>query len=155
MAFANPPRLGFLRFGCKNCAVFTALIVVAVLASATAYGLIDRKRSGSINTKEDSQHLVRASEIGSELGEAATVLQFSSAFCTPCRATRSTLSSVILNFPKIKHIEVDAESHLDLVRRLDIRQTPTTLFLNSAGREIARAVGAPKRDQVINALQKI
>ena len=135
--------------------MFTTLLVVAVLAAATTYGFVDRKRSGSINTKEDSQHLIRASEIGSELGETATVLQFSSAFCTPCRATRSTLSSVILHFPKIKHVEVDAESHLDLVRRLDIRQTPTTLFLNAAGREIARAVGAPKRDQVISALQKI
>jgi thioredoxin-related protein len=65
------------------------------------------------------------------------------------------LSTVIAHYPKIKHVEVDAESNLELVRRLDIRQTPTTLFLNSEGREIARAVGAPKRDQVINALSKI
>lgn len=71
------------------------------------------------------------------------------------RATRSTLSSVITHYPKIKHVEVDAESNLDLVRRLDIRQTPTTLFLNSDGREIARAVGTPKRQQVINALERI
>ena len=135
--------------------MFTTIIVVAVLAAATAYGFIDRKRSGSINAKDGSKHHVSSKEIGSELGEAATVLQFSSAFCTPCRATRSTLASVILHFPKIKHVEVDAESHLELVRRLDIRQTPTTLFLNSVGKEIARAVGAPKRDQVISALQNI
>lgn len=105
--------------------------------------------------KEDLRHSVSASEIGSELGEEATVLQFSSAFCTPCRATRSTLSSVVSHYPKIKHVEVDAESNLDLVRRLDIRQTPTTIFLNSSGKEIARAVGAPKRDQVVNALERI
>ena len=116
---------------------------------------MDRKRAGTIKTKADSRHQIASHEIGSELGESATVLQFSSAFCTPCRATRSTLSSVIAHFPKIKHVEVDAESNLALVRRLDIRQTPTTLFLNSAGREIARAVGAPKRDQVISALERI
>ena len=75
--------------------------------------------------------------------------------CTPCRATRSTLSTVVTHYPKIKHIEVDAESNLDLVRRLDIRQTPTTLFLNASGKEIARAVGAPKREQVINALENL
>ena len=62
---------------------------------------------------------------------------------------------MISHYPKIKHIEVDAESNLDLVRRLDIRQTPTTLFLNPAGQEIARAVGAPKRDQVFEALARI
>ena len=131
------------------------LIVAAVLILAVGFGIVDRKRSGKVNLKEDSRHQVSAVEIGSELGEVATVLQFSSAFCTPCRTTRSTLSSVISHYPKIKHVEVDAESKLDLVRRLDIRQTPTTLFLNSAGREIARAVGAPKRDQVVNALARI
>ena len=131
------------------------LLVVSLLLLATGYGLANRKRSGRINKKIDSSHLVSATEIGSQLGESATVLQFSSAFCSPCRQTRSTLSSVIVHYPKIKHVEVDAESNLALVRRLDIRQTPTTLFLNSAGKEIARAVGAPKRDQVINALERI
>ena len=131
------------------------LIVAAVLIIALAYGFVDRSRTGKVTVKEDSRHQVSASEIGSELGEVATVLQFSSAFCTPFRATRSTLSSVISHYPKIKHVEVDAESKLDLVRRLDIRQTPTTLFLNSEGKEIARAVGAPKRDQVVNALARI
>jgi thiol-disulfide isomerase/thioredoxin len=130
-------------------------IIAAVLLLATAYGLWDRSRTGRINERVDSRHLVNSDEIGSELGESATVLQFSSAFCTPCRATRSTLSSVIAHYPKIKHVEVDAESNLALIRRLDIRQTPTTLFLNSDGREIARAVGAPKRLQVINALERI
>jgi len=133
----------------------TLALVALVLAFATAFGIWDKRRSGRVTVKEDLRHSVSASEIGSELGEEATVLQFSSAFCTPCRATRSTLSSVVSHYPKIKHVEVDAESNLDLVRRLDIRQTPTTIFLNSSGKEIARAVGAPKRDQVVNALERI
>ena len=133
----------------------TALLIVVVLTLASAYGVWDKKRSGAIKNKVDERHLVSANEIGSELGEQATILQFSSAFCTPCRATRSTLSTVVTHYPKIKHIEVDAESNLDLVRRLDIRQTPTTLFLNASGKEIARAVGAPKRDQVISALENL
>ena len=133
----------------------TLALVALVLTFATAFGIWDKRRSGRVTVKEDLRHSVSASEIGSELGEEATVLQFSSAFCTPCRATRSTLSSVVSHYPKIKHVEVDAESNLDLVRRLDIRQTPTTIFLNSSGKEIARAVGAPKRDQVVNALERI
>ena len=133
-----------------------SLILIAfVLVLATSYGFWDKKRSGKINVKADNRHLVRASEIGSQLGESATILQFSSAFCTPCRATRSTLSSVVSHYPKIKHVEVDAESNLELVRRLDIRQTPTTLFLNAEGKEIARAVGAPKRNQVVTALDNL
>ncbi len=140
---------------CENISVNSLIIVAVVLLLATGYGLWDRKQSGTINRKVDSRNLVNPTELGSELGESATILQFSSAFCTPCRATRSTLSSIVTHYPKIKHVEVDAESNLALVRRLDIRQTPTTLFLNSDGREIARAVGAPKRQQVINALERI
>ncbi len=130
-------------------------LIVVLLALASAYGFWDKKRSGKINVKADDRHSVSESEIGNSLGEHATILQFSSAFCTPCRATRSTLSSVVSHYPKIKHVEVDAESHLELVRRLDIRQTPTTLFLNAEGKEIARAVGAPKRDQVVSALNNL
>jgi thioredoxin-related protein len=55
----------------------------------------------------------------------------------------------------VKHIQVDAESHLELVRELDIRSTPTTLFINSKGIEVGRAAGTPKRDQVLAALSNI
>jgi thioredoxin-related protein len=55
----------------------------------------------------------------------------------------------------VKHIQVDAESHLELVRELDIRSTPTTLFINSQGIEVGRAAGTPKRDQVLAALANI
>ena len=55
----------------------------------------------------------------------------------------------------VKHIQVDAESHLELVRELDIRSTPTTLFINNQGIEVGRAAGTPKRDQVLAALSNI
>ena len=59
---------------------------------------------------------------------------------------------MILDLHGVKHIDVDAESHLELVRKLNIRSTPTTLILNSHGVEIGRAVGAPKREQVVDAI---
>jgi thioredoxin-related protein len=55
----------------------------------------------------------------------------------------------------VKHIQVDAESHLELVRELDIRSTPTTIFVNRDGIEVGRAAGTPKRDQVLAALANI
>ena len=55
----------------------------------------------------------------------------------------------------VKHIQIDAESHLELVRRLDIRSTPTTIFLNLDGVEVGRAAGTPKREHVITALAAI
>ena len=85
-------------------------------------------------------------------GERATLVQFSSAFCAPCRATRRILTDVAGAVPGVVHIEVDAEHHLETVRRLGILRTPTTLVLDAAGREIARAAGAPRKEQVLSAL---
>jgi thiol-disulfide isomerase/thioredoxin len=86
------------------------------------------------------------------LGEKATLLQFSSAFCAPCRATRRTLSEVAAVVPGVEHLEVDAEHHLELVRRLGVLRTPTTLVLDATGHEVARAAGAPRKEQVLAAL---
>ncbi len=86
------------------------------------------------------------------LGERATLLQFSSAFCAPCRVTRRVLGEVADLVPGVTHVEVDAEHHLDLVRRLGIARTPTTLVLDAGGREVSRASGAPTRDEVLATL---
>jgi thiol-disulfide isomerase/thioredoxin len=86
------------------------------------------------------------------LGERATLLQFSSAFCAPCRATRRVLGEVADVLPGVAHVEVDAEQHLDLVRRLGVVRTPTTLVLDPDGRELTRASGAPRKHEVLAAL---
>jgi hypothetical protein len=53
----------------------------------------------------------------------------------------------------VAHVEVDAEAHLDLVRALGVVRTPTTLLLDAAGRELTRATGTPRTDQVLAALE--
>jgi thiol-disulfide isomerase/thioredoxin len=86
------------------------------------------------------------------LGERATLVHFSTAFCAPCRATRQVLSQVSEAVEGVRHVEVDAESHLDLVRRLRIRRTPTVFVLDGAGRIRNRASGQPRRDEVLAAV---
>lgn len=82
-------------------------------------------------------------------GERFTLLQFSSAFCAPCRATRRVLEDVSGSTPGVAHLEVDAEQHLALVRRLGILRTPTTLILDGQGRELGRATGVPTKPGVL------
>lgn len=95
---------------------------------------------------------VSPSEIGQPLGERATLLQFSSAFCAPCRATRRVLSEVAGMTDGVAHVEIDAESRLDLVRALGILRTPTVLVLAADGRIVRRASGQPRKADVIGAL---
>ena len=93
--------------------------------------------------------------LGHELGERATLLQFSSAFCAPCRATRRVLGEVTGIVDGVTHVEVDAEHHLDATRTFGILRTPTTLVLDRSGVEVTRATGAPTRDQVLTALAQV
>jgi thiol-disulfide isomerase/thioredoxin len=87
-----------------------------------------------------------------DLGDRATLLQFSSAFCAPCRATRRVLGDVAGVVPGVAHVEIDAEQHLELVRRLGIVRTPTTLVLDAGGHEVSRASGAPTKAEVLATL---
>ncbi|MEU1351406.1 thioredoxin family protein [Streptomyces sp. NPDC005775] len=93
-----------------------------------------------------------AAQLGVELGERATLVQFSSAFCQPCRATRRTLTEVAGMVEGVAHVEIDAEAHLTLVRALDISRTPTVLVLDASGLVVRRAVGQPRTADVVAAL---
>ncbi|WP_345055791.1 thioredoxin family protein [Streptomyces rameus] len=104
-----------------------------------------------VRGRDDGKRLAVAG-LGGELGERATLLQFSSAFCAPCRATRRVLGEVAGMVPGVTHVEIDAEAHLDLVRELRILRTPTVLVLDAGGRVVRRAVGQPRKADVIAAL---
>ncbi|MFD7975131.1 TlpA family protein disulfide reductase [Streptomyces sp. NPDC059071] len=93
-----------------------------------------------------------AAQLGAELGERATLVQFSTAFCQPCRATRSTLAEVAAMVEGVGHVEIDAEERLDLVRALGVVRTPTVLVLDRTGRVVRRAAGQPRKADVIAAL---
>ncbi|MEV1007202.1 thioredoxin family protein [Streptomyces sp. NPDC049881] len=100
----------------------------------------------------DGQRLT-AADLGLDgLGRRATLVQFSSAFCRPCHATRRVLGEVAAMVDGVVHVEVDAESHLALVRGLGVTATPTVLVLDAGGRVVRRAAGQPRRADVIAAL---
>jgi len=107
------------------------------------------------STEPAEPGVLDGTDIAHTLGEQATLLQFSSAFCAPCRATRRVLGEVAGLVPGVAHVEVDAEQHLDLVRRLGILRTPTTLVLDAGGREVTRAGGTPHRAEVMPRLARV
>jgi thiol-disulfide isomerase/thioredoxin len=133
--------------------------LVAALAVAGALGLWLRRSGRRLGRaapraghQDADQVVLGPTDLGAPLGERATLVQFSSAFCQPCRATRRVLADVSSTVPGVAHVEVDAESQLDLVRRLDVRRTPTVLVLDAAGRVVRRASGQPRTADVVAAL---
>ena len=131
------------------------LPILIVLTLASAYGFWYQRSRGTVKVKSSNKTAITPSDIGTALGSRVTLVQFSSAFCTPCRATRALLTDITADLDDVKHIDIDAEKNLDLVRRLDIRSTPTTLVIDKSGVEVGRAVGAPKRAEVLATLSAI
>lgn len=138
-------------------------MVLAIVILATAFGLWHRSNSGRMKTVEHrsagtTEHgvaILDAQTIGVDLGARATLVQFSSAFCQPCRATRQILIEVSGMVDGVAHVDIDAEANLDLVRALGIRRTPTVLVLDEEGRIRRRASGLPRKVDVIAALGQL
>ena len=133
------------------------LAVAAALAAATVVGLLWRRRNGVLRAHggsgdDEVDDVLTPDDLGARLGEKATLVQFSSAFCAPCRATRRVLGDVAGMVDGVAHIDIDAESNLDLVRRLNVVRTPTVLVLDDTGRIVRRATGTPRKPDVIAAL---
>jgi thiol-disulfide isomerase/thioredoxin len=157
------------------------IALVAALVAATALGLGLRWRAGRFRTARSGPSrlsrppatgpasaartpkppqpappagtdVLTEADLGSSLGRQATLVQFSTAFCAPCRPTRQILAQVAGMTDGVTHVEIDAADRLDLVRRLRINSTPTVLVLGPDGAVVKRAAGLPRKADVIAAL---
>lgn len=134
------------------------IALIAALAVAVVTGLAWQRTNGRMRPasarrpKSPAGPMITGAELGLPLGPRATLVQFSTTFCAPCRATRQILAEVAGMIDGVSHVEIDAESRLDLVRRLDIRRTPTVLVVGPDGRIAKRASGQPRKADVIAAV---
>jgi thiol-disulfide isomerase/thioredoxin len=122
-----------------------AAVLVAALAGTAVAAWWLRTRDGAVRTG-GGRGMTNAAfdRLGIRAGAAdLTVVQFSTAFCGPCRATKARLQQLQATRPGLAVVQVDAESHLDEVRELDVRRTPTLFYLDREGRLVGRNSGAP------------
>jgi thiol-disulfide isomerase/thioredoxin len=129
------------------------LVAALVLCAGAAWWL--RTRNGAVRTPDDGEEAATGGtqevlgRLGVRPGAAdLTVVQFSTAFCGPCRATRARLEQLRATHPGLAVVHVDAESHLDAVRDLDVRRTPTLFYLDRGGRLLGRSSGAPRPEEL-------
>ena len=88
-----------------------------------------------------------AEDLGAPLGQRATFVQFSSAFCAPCRGTRRILERLVATDDGVAHVELDVADRTDLGERFGVTVTPTVLVLDRDGVVVRRASGAPSLAQ--------
>ena len=129
------------------------VLAIALLAAGVAAWWL-RTRSGAVRTTGedvtgDSPELQVLRSLGVRPEDAdLTVVQFATAFCAPCRATKARLAQLQTTHPGLAAVHVDAESQLEAVRALDVRRTPTLFYLDRTGALLGRSSGAPRPDEL-------
>lgn len=132
------------------------LIVAGVLLAALAFGGYRRLTDGRPRAvAADARQRLDTAWLGAALGEQATFVQFSSTACAPCTATRRLLTAVTADQPALAHVDIDAETRLDLVERFGITRTPTVLLLDADGVVRHRIVGAARKPELLDALEQV
>ncbi len=135
---------------------WTALLLIAgLVVVATLAGLLWRTRTGRV--RPAARSALTPSDLGvpAELGHRATLVQFSTEFCAPCRAARRILNQVAEAEAGVAHIEVDLTQRPDLASRLNILQTPTVLLLDGRGEVRGRIGGLPRPRELTEHLSLI
>jgi thiol-disulfide isomerase/thioredoxin len=146
------------------------IVLMVVLAAATAAGFGLRSRQGRFQERKpqsvspsptaradsspphSADAVLTAAELGAPLGERATLVQFSTEFCTYCGPTRELLAEVARERDGVAFVEIDAAARMDLTRRLRVLSTPTVLVLDSRGVIERRSSGQPRKPDLLAAV---
>ena len=145
------------------------IILLVVLAAASVAGLVFRARQGRFQGPTSKTPLIgtnradsglaaapvgvlTAVDLGTPLGERATLVQFSTEYCTYCGPTRALLTEVAGEHDGVAFVEIDAAERMDLTRRLRVLSTPTILLLGPGGTIETRASGRPRKPELFAAV---
>jgi len=130
-------------------------IVIALVAGTALLGWAWRARTG--RTRAASGELIAPESLGEDtrFGTSATLLQFSTDYCTSCRSTRTALASLAAQQRGVAHLEINLTRRPELAGRFHVMQTPTTLVLDERGAVRARVGGAPRMEELRATLAEV
>lgn len=141
-------------------------MLIAALAVAAAVGAAVRLRAGKVRSYSRTDRadsfgtsppvsVVTADDLGASLGQKATLVQFSTEYCTYCGPTRKLLGEIAAERSGVAVVEVDAAERMDLTRRLRVFSTPTVLVLGPDGTVAARSAGQPRKADLAESLGSV
>lgn len=124
----------------------SALALIAVLAAAAVMlGWLLTRREGRVLALKPSAAIDPREFGGDRLGSAATVVQFSTVYCTRCPAVRRTISALVGDRPGVEFLHVDVTGQPELASKYRLAQTPTVLVLDGNGVARSRLSGTIDR----------
>jgi len=134
-----------------------SLSIFIVLCAVLAVGYLLQKNRGvfrKLNPKDSQSEFNKLLEV-EELGTIGTLVQFSTAFCSSCRSNKLMLNELVKKYPGMKFKELDAESNLAAINKLNVTATPTVFLLDKTGKSVGKFSGPIKKDQAKLAVESL
>lgn len=129
-------------------------VLLGTLTVALGAGTALAARNGRVRSaKRPGRALPPAVTEVLDPASPVTLLQLSSTFCAPCRHARAVLSTMAERTAGLHHVDLDVTQRPELAEALGVLRTPTTLALDSDGRELLRVGGVPKAAELLDALR--
>lgn len=130
--------------------VTRVVLVVALLAIASACWWLVSRRRGSIRTVRSSLTLddPLLADVGPGSGHRLTLIQFSAPVCAPCAHSWRTWQTLAGEHHDIRIVQLPAQDHLALLGRLGILTTPATAVFDARRRLAGVISGPPDPEQV-------
>jgi thioredoxin-like negative regulator of GroEL len=134
-----------------------SLSIFIVLCAVLAVGYLLQKNRGvfrKLNPKDSQSEFNKLLKVD-ELGTVGTLVQFSTAFCSSCRSNKLMLNELVKKYPGMKFKELDAESNLAAINKLNVTATPTVFLLNETGKSVGKFSGPIKKEQAKLAVESL
>ncbi|MEY4379985.1 MAG: hypothetical protein RLZZ378_388 [Actinomycetota bacterium] len=134
-----------------------SLSIFIVLCTVLAVGYLLQKNRGvfrKLNPKDSQSEFNKLLAV-EELGTVGTLVQFSTAFCSSCRSNKLMLNELVKKYPGMKFKELDAESNLAAINKLNVTATPTVFLLNETGKSVGKFSGPIKKEQAKLAVESL
>ena len=134
-----------------------SLSIFIVLCTVLAVGYLLQKNRGvfrKLNPKDSQSEFNKLLQV-EELGTVGTLVQFSTAFCSSCRSNKLMLNELVKKYSGMKFKELDAESNLAAINKLNVTATPTVFLLNKTGKSVGKFSGPIKKDQAKLAVESL
>lgn len=136
-----------------------ASLLALLLAVVTLLWWVTSRRSGTMRTSRtaagSSAPRIDLSALGGVPGSRATFVQFSSQTCSPCRQVARVLTDLGAREDGVVHVELDVDTHPELVRTHGVLRTPTVFLLGPGGEIHGRTSGPMTPGQAREALEAL
>jgi thioredoxin 1 len=83
----------------------------------------------------------------------ATLVEFGTPWCGYCSRTQPMLAAALADRPGVRHLKIEDGPGRRLGRSFGVKLWPTLVFLHD-GREVARLVRPPRREAIVEALER-